>query len=253
VGVRWSGAGRDYEIVRWQGNRATTVHKFRFEAPVQGASLPEDISLDSATGTILYALCCEAGGTVLAVDDPEHRLGDQGYRVDVLGGASLMARVDRFGTVVIRPEFPRAEQEVVLQRIQAADVAVAPDASVLVLIDPLQVEDPDGPAASPGVLVLQQGADCHWTQRLIPVESGRYCSLVALAGGQVGLIKAPPTWSAAEHQACQGDTLDVLAIASGHLTPAALVFPTALSHLSSDRSGTYLLATGCCPSRWVRT
>jgi len=254
VGVRWSGAGQDYDIVHWNGKQSVTMEQFKFRTPVEGASLPEDIVLDDGTGMILYALCCEAAGTLLAVNDPERRHSDQGHRVDVLGGtnrASLLARVDRFGTVVIRPAFPSVEREFILAGAQAADITIAPDASVLVLVDPSRVEKVNDSSAGPGVMVLQQGTDCDWTERRIPLESGPYCSLVALRDGQVGLVRAPATWRADEHQACHGDTLDVLTIASGHVTPAALVFPVSLAHLSSDDSGNYLIATGTDGSvRW---
>jgi len=144
----------------------------------QGVSLPEDVPIDPASGTILFTICCEASGTVLAVDDPDHQLSDQGHRVDLLAGGSLMARADTSGGIGIRPYFPGRAPAKLLERAQAVDLVITPDARVVALIDPTRVTNLGYAAAEPGALVLDQEADCDWAEEHIGIDAGAYCSVV---------------------------------------------------------------------------
>lgn len=251
VGVRWLANQDGYEVVRSDGTQSTPVFRLEFQgAPYP--SLPEDVAIDPTTGTVLFTICCEASGTVLAVDDPDHELSDQGRRVDLLAGGSLMVRADMAGGIGIRPDFPEWANETVLDRAHAVDVVVTPDARVVALIDSARVIDVGG-AARPGVLVLDQEADCDWAAHHIAVDAGAYCSVVALDQGRIGLLAAAAGWHAASDEPCPGDTLDALHLSTGEVERGVLTFPASLAHLSSDGSGRYLIGTGVDGRVWWRT
>ncbi len=207
-----------------------------------------DVALDVRRDLVYLGTCCEPGSgqlrrvdlraspSVLASDD-------QGFAVDVAGGASTVARTDTFGTLAVRFS-PKSPQEVRAQA-GASDVAVDATAGVRVIAliqsTRLRALIPTVPPHEPGILVLESNAG-RWTDTRHPLPAGTtYCGVVPLANGSIGLLAGQV--DASNPIACSGDRLDIYDSANKTLRPGVVKFSGRVRHLSVDDSSTFLIVT----------
>jgi hypothetical protein len=168
---------------------------------------------------------------------------DQGFAVDVGGGASTIARTDTFGTLAVRPS--RDGDQRVRAESGASDVAVDATAGtrVIALLQPqrLRALVPTAPAPTTGLLD-SQWKDGRWADTTYPLAGNTlYCHVVALSDGRIGLLAGQLDTN--DPRVCSGKRLDVYDPAARQLQTGALTFPAMVRHLSVDDSSTFLIFT----------
>ena|GEM_PF-2572438 len=155
---------------------------------------PSDIALRPPEAAVIVARCCEpTSGHVHSVPldgSEEAAQVDQGYRFDLAG--SVFARVDAFtGMLGIKPAFPGFTGQWIQEAAGAFDVAVGHDGSAVVTLSVPEI-DSNGVGTGSAVVVYTtepgEPAESHrW-----PVPGRRYCGVVALDHGLVGLMVGEP-------------------------------------------------------------
>lgn len=247
---RWVGGrieGDDLAVVVRAGDSEEVLGRWTTIATEGDPSEISDIGF--AGNVVLMGMCCEpSSGSIFEVRQPEEGgdeseplLVDQGYRFDVKG--TVFVRADSFtGILGIRPLLPSHDSQWLDTEAHAADVSISPDGDrSAVLVDPVLRlgVGPVGDEASVAVYLVHDGEVT--LQERMPVETNRYCAVVWLADGQLGLL-------ASDHASdyiyqCTGDHLDLLDVESGEIEPSAMTFATPVRHLGVDDSGHYLIAT----------
>jgi hypothetical protein len=231
-----------FEVRRWAGADSTQVTTWSRQGAESRGIDATDVALGGSGGIAIVGTCCEpVSGTIFVADTSGEALEsiDQGLRVDARGNGDLVARVDAFGHVGVRPAFPGDARQYLGEPVGALDVAVMPDGSVGVLVNPVHIANPDPGPDAPALLHLTpDGSD--WATRRIELEHD-YCSVVGLAGGRVGLVRAPADWIPVADP-CVASRIEILNISDGATDTVDLAAPAV--HLSADDSGTYVLATG---------
>ncbi|CAN5284960.1 hypothetical protein BH24ACT7_BH24ACT7_15640 [soil metagenome] len=206
---------------------------------------PSDIAMRPPEAAVILARCCEpTSGHVHSVPldgSEEVAQVDQGYRFDLAG--SVFARVDAFtGMLGIKPAFPGFTGQWIQEEAGAFDVAVSHDGSAVVTLVVPEI-DANGIGTESAVVVYTtepgEPADSHrW-----PVPEHRYCNVVALDHGLVGLMVGEPDRGDSGLWACMGSTLDLFDYSTGEFSGGVVDLGAAVRHVSTDDTGGLIIAT----------
>ena len=184
IPLRWVGArfddGRIGVSVGNTGSKPLAIVTESAPKRSAGSLTITDVALDVSRDLVYLGTCCEPGsGQLRRVDlrasPPVLASDDQGFAVDVAGGASTIARTDTFGTLAVRFS-PKSPQEVRAQA-GASDVAVDATAGVRVIAliqsTRLRALIPTVSPHEPGILVLESNAG-RWTDTRYSLTAGTH-------------------------------------------------------------------------------
>lgn len=248
--VEWSGVrvdGNSFEVVAVSAetgaSRLLATHTN--DPDSEGApTAPSDIGLHVGEQIVLVGICCEpTSGNVHSVPidgtADGFSLVQQGFRFDVAG--SVFARVDAgHGILGIQPRFPGLDNHFIDETAGAVDVAVARDGSTAIALEAPGTTHLGTVTESAVVSYSTTSSEVIESGRW-PVEEGRYCGVVALEGGMVGLLVGErPQFVSSP---CVGSTLDLFDSGTGALTGDIVDLGATVRHVSSDDTGQLIIAT----------